>query len=199
MLYCDKMSLSKSKTVEYRVWSRMKERCLNKKHSGFKSYGGRGINICSEWINSFDNFIRDMGNRPPGLQLDRIDNNKEYSKENCKWSTPKQNCRNRRTNCIISVRGEKHTVTDAAEKFNVRRERIYDRIRHGVIGDRLIETRLPVRTGESHPLAKLSQGEVKEIRDRYFLGESRKDLREKFNMSKSQIQRIVTANSWKKE
>jgi len=82
-------------TITYRTWSRMLERCTNKNRDGYSRYGGRGIKVCEKWLNSFNEFYKDMGEKPNGLTLERIDNDKEYSKENCEWATPKTQARNR--------------------------------------------------------------------------------------------------------
>ena len=81
-------------TRTYKSWAMMKCRCLNKNYTQYKDYGGRGITICKEWL-IFENFYRDMGKRPEGMSIDRIDNNGNYCKSNCKWSTPKEQNNNR--------------------------------------------------------------------------------------------------------
>lgn len=87
---------SLSNSPEYRSWNGMKIRCTNPSHKGYKNYGGRGITVCPEWLNSFQNFYNDMGKRPNGKTLDRINNNKGYEPSNCRWSTSKEQSKNRR-------------------------------------------------------------------------------------------------------
>lgn len=88
----------RARTPEHRVWCHIKGRCLNENDKSYIHYGGRGIGICEEWRNSFDSFLRDMGERPSHKhQIDRIDNSKGYSKENCRWVTSRVNNRNRRS------------------------------------------------------------------------------------------------------
>lgn len=77
------------------AWRRMWNRCRNKKHHKFYLYGARGISVCEKW-RSFDQFVEDMGPRPIGFTLDRIDNNSGYSKSNCRWATATQQVINRR-------------------------------------------------------------------------------------------------------
>lgn len=82
-------------TPTYISWKQMKQRCLNPNTPDYKNYGGRGVTICDKWI-KFAGFYEDMGERPDGLTLDRIDNNGSYCKENCKWSTRAEQNRNKR-------------------------------------------------------------------------------------------------------
>ncbi len=88
----------------YNSWLAMKQRCLRPSSIGWQNYGGRGITICERWLHSFENFLADMGERPPAKTLDRIDNDGPYSPENCKWSTRSEQALNRRFTTRVRVR-----------------------------------------------------------------------------------------------
>jgi hypothetical protein len=83
-----------SKTPTYGAWKTMRRRCEDPTHEKYKYYGSRGIRVCLRW-QEFTNFLSDMGERPAGLELDRIDNNGNYEPDNCRWVTHKENCGNR--------------------------------------------------------------------------------------------------------
>ena len=98
----------------YKTWKSMLERCRNPANSSYKYYGAKGISVCDEWLNSFKNFLDDMGVRPNGTTLDRINNSEGYSKTNCKWSTYKEQARNRRTTVKIHFDGNELTLSEYA-------------------------------------------------------------------------------------
>lgn len=82
----------------YTTWENMKQRCYNPNSVNYKYYGGRGVKVCDRWFNSYESFALDMGERPDGCSIDRIDVNGNYEPDNCKWSTLKEQNNNRRNN-----------------------------------------------------------------------------------------------------
>ena len=121
----------KSHTPTYQIWSDMKKRCRNKNHWAHKKYyGGRGIDYCPEW-EKFESFLSDMGERPGDLTLDRIDNNKGYSKENCRWTTRKEQTKNRSNTVFFEMNGTSKTVSEWSEVLNINVATLRDRIKFG--------------------------------------------------------------------
>lgn len=118
-------------TSEYRTWSAMRRRCYDKNDKGYKNYGGRGISVCDRWNSSFVNFFSDMGERPKGLSLERVDNNGNYCPENCKWGTKLEQIRNRRTTRRLEVNGENLTVEEWSKKTGLEYDTIIKRISYG--------------------------------------------------------------------
>lgn len=114
-------------TPEYTTWVGMIERCSNPLHKSWRSYGGRGIKVCERW-KIFIQFHEDMGNRPNGCTLDRIDVNGNYEKSNCRWSTHREQGGNRRHNRIISAFGKTMCLSAFAREVGLSRELVRSRI-----------------------------------------------------------------------
>lgn len=95
----------------YKSWAQAKERCTNQNNPNYNRYGGRGIQMCERWLNSFENFLADMGEKPTKKHsLDRIDNDKGYSPDNCRWATSFEQCNNRHTSRLVAAFGEIKTM-----------------------------------------------------------------------------------------
>lgn len=101
-----------SRTKAYGIWAAMKRRCYNKTEVAFKDYGGRGIKVCARWKSKFANFLRDMGQRPAGMCLERKNNNGDYSPENCVWASMAEQNRNRRSNHWLVWNGVRMVLSD---------------------------------------------------------------------------------------
>lgn len=101
----------------FRAWEGMVARCHNPRHVAYANYGGRGISVCGEWRDSPEKFLSwaDLNGWAPGLQVDRIDNDRGYSPENCRVTTSRTNNRNKRTNRTIEVQGRRITIAEASE------------------------------------------------------------------------------------
>lgn len=105
-----------SNSSEFNTWDTMKARCYNPNATGYERYGAKGIKICDRWLESFKNFYEDMGPKPDtNYSLDRLDNSKGYSKENCRWVTSKIQARNRKTNNRITYKGKTKTLVEWSE------------------------------------------------------------------------------------
>lgn len=109
----------RTRTPEYAAWSQAKQRCYDTRLRNYSDYGGRGITMCDAWRNDFAAFFRDMGTRPPGHSLDRIDNDGPYSPTNCRWATRLRQQNNTSRNRHVVVHGERLTVAEAARKHGV--------------------------------------------------------------------------------
>ncbi len=108
----------KNKSKEYQSWGSMRTRCKNINSDHWGNYGKRGIKISDEW-NDFSNFLSDMGNRPAGKTLDRINVNGNYCKENCKWSTPAEQSKNKRNVTLLEKDGIVKTKTEWASELKI--------------------------------------------------------------------------------
>ena len=112
----------------YWSWKSMKARCYNPNRTHYRHYGGRGIKVCDRWLESFENFYEDMGDCPPGLSIDRIDNDGDYTPENCRWATSMEQTNNTSRNRRVTVDGETMTITQWARRLGVNIRTMFYRV-----------------------------------------------------------------------
>lgn len=118
-------------TATYRVWRNMHTRCENPKVNGYEHYGERGISVCERWF-KFENFLEDMGEKPDGLSIDRIDVNGNYEPGNCRWATNAQQAVNRRDNRVIEYNGISQCLSEWANMIGVKPSTLHARLKAGV-------------------------------------------------------------------
>lgn len=121
----------------YRSWWHMVQRCTRPKHKDYPYYGGRGITVCERW-RTFANFVADMGARPSGMSIDRIDNSKGYEPGNCRWATRSMQMRNMRGNRLVTVAGRTQPLIAWSEETGVRAETIGNRLARGWSPERAV-------------------------------------------------------------
>ena len=121
-----------SKSAEYRIWCNMRSRCGDRSSKSYPDYGNRGIAVCQRWKDSFADFISDMGMRPSSLhELDRMDNQGNYERSNCRWVERLVNARNKRSNHRITFNGITMCISEWSEKTGLARHVIWKRLKCG--------------------------------------------------------------------
>lgn len=136
----------KKHTPEWKAWSSMRYRCRNPRCHAWEDYGGRGITVCQRWIDSFENFLADMGERPAGHSLDRIDSNGNYEPSNCRWATRIEQESNKRSNRILEWNDRSWTMSELAREFGMLPGTLCDHLKYGWSLERL---------GSSRPKGKI--------------------------------------------
>lgn len=121
------------KTPTYWTWGSMKSRCYYKKDKDYANYGGRGITVCKEWLESYDNFVFDMGIKPANMTIDRIDSNGNYEPSNCRWVSMKVQQNNRRNNVKIIHDDKNLTLSQWAEELNIKKGTLRARVQRDKI------------------------------------------------------------------
>lgn len=140
-------------SLEYKSWSGMKKRCLQKSSKAYRYYGGRGITICKRWRNSLLNFVADMGPRPsPAHSLDRVDNSKGYAPGNCRWATFLDQARNKRTSRRFTYMDQTLSLPQWAKEFNLPMKTVYyNRANNGWPIGRIFKTPIKVSGSNQRP------------------------------------------------
>ena len=137
---CARGTHHQSKTPEYKVWDAMIQRCTNPNNKAYSSYGGRGIHVCDKWLLSFKTFISEMENRPSDKHtIDRIDNDRGYEPENCRWTTRKVQQNNMRSNRWITFDGHTRTLSDWSKRIGIKPHNLFWRLNNWPIERALTE------------------------------------------------------------
>lgn len=128
-----------SRSPTHISWTAMRNRCLNGNHADFPNYGGRGVRICPEW-DSYERFVADMGERPRGMTLDRIDPDGDYRAANCRWATAMEQNRNRRKTVFLEADGRRQSLSAWAEELGFSHIMLYKRYAAGWTDDAIVNT-----------------------------------------------------------
>lgn len=126
-------------TREYNSYNAMKSRCYNPKDKRYSRYGGRGIEVCERWLESFTNFISDMGMQPSSdHSIERVERDKSYEPGNCVWATRVEQANNRSNNTVLEINGRTQTMVQWSRESGVNRTVILRRMKRGIVGESLI-------------------------------------------------------------
>jgi hypothetical protein len=135
-----------SGTRAYTVWRHMIERCFDSEAKQYSDYGGRGIRVCDRWLN-VNNFVADMGQPPPRMTLERIKNSEDYSPENCKWATRREQNNNTRKNVYITFENTTLTRSQWEQRLGLGATTIRSRMRRGMTIEQALRPENLVRSG----------------------------------------------------
>ena len=124
-------------SLTYKTWSAVIQRCTNPNASHYEYYGGRGITVCERW-KIFINFLEDMGERPAGSTIDRINTNGNYEPSNCRWATKSQQERNMRNSRLLTAFGKTMALADWADTIGMNRTSLHARLRRGFSVERAL-------------------------------------------------------------
>lgn len=136
------------RTPTFNSWRAMIERCIDRASTAYHKYGAKGVTVCERWLR-FENFLADMGERPPNCTLDRRDNTKGYEIENCRWATQAEQQRNRTNNRRLTFRGKTQTMQEWSRETGLNMETIWYRLKRGWTVDRALSVPAVVGRNQS--------------------------------------------------
>lgn len=192
----------------YGQWAMMLTRCRNRNSPKYKDYGARGIKVCARWergehgMTGFECFMMDMGNKPsPEHSLDRIDNDGNYERENCRWATAREQARNRRSTHFLTYKGERMSMLSVSEKFGISYFRLRNRIMRGWSAEDAIEKPRNFfdfrKSPRGEALSRLTEQDVKTIRAIYAAGgRSMQSIGVEFGISAANVCMMVNRKTW---
>lgn len=182
-------------TKTYGCWRNMLSRCRNKNYFRYKDYGGRGITVCDKWL-QFSGFLEDMGEKPNNLSLDRIDNNKGYYKENCRWTTQKEQMKNTRANVHIFFKGKDYILNDLSKKIGISRDAIKRRYARGKqVNERIENPRWHQKNDIDITEFVFSKDRTKDIIKLKSIGCTLRQIGDVFGLSRQRIKQILDSFS----
>lgn len=168
-----------SRTRIYGLWRHMIDRCTRNTHRSFHNYGGRGITVCERWLTSFDFFYQDMGDCPKGMSLDRIDNEKGYAPENCRWASWDVQASNKRVCVYFEWNGQRLTLAEWGKILGIPYDVLRKRYRNGWNTEKILITPVDVRLSRNHPpLTHCKRGHLLDEKNTYL------------NFSRPMVQRV---------
>ena len=177
------------------TWRSMHNRCYNQNQASYVNYGGRGIVVDLRWHgkDGFDAFVRDMGERPIGASIERINNNGPYSPENCHWATRNDQAKNKRNNRWITANGETKHLADWARVLGCNPAAILARIQSGMPEEEAVTKPIPER-----PNAKLTMKDAEYVRSTYPM-KTAQAIAKELNVSKKTVLNILHNKTFKQE
>jgi hypothetical protein len=178
---------------EYKCWISMKNRCENANYKDYRYYGGRGIKVCQEWITSFETFYNDLGPKPPKFTLERIENDGDYKKSNCKWASRLEQSNNTRLNHNITFKGETLSISRWAEKAKIDKHIILNRIRRGYPIEYVLYGKYKLTRDKCH-FSKLTTEQANDVIKMRSELIPYKHIAAKYNMSISALEKIISKN-----
>jgi len=195
--YAHGQRLKNKTSGAYKTWLSMIGRCNPKNSESRPLYAGSGVSVCEKWKN-FEGFFSDMGPRPKGCSIDRIDPSKGYEPGNCRWATNKQQAANRKTTNYVVIRGKKMMLKDASDFYQIPMSTIFRRYKDGLRGEDLISrvNRNRLRVGERSSNNKLSENDVIKVKQMLREGVKNCQIAKKFGVSSSVISEIKNHKAW---